>query len=204
MKNSAISSGAPGRANGGFSMVELVVSICVMLVLTAVAVPSLTRSLRVYQLNSAAASVSGMLKFTRFEAVRRNQQINFLALRRGAGWVVGTDSNANGAIDTVERQQSVSGYVTLLPAGGPVPPANAITAADGALTPVSGANGSVTFDARGAIRQGIGGPVANSVYVFYIGNANDPGDGYRAVVLLPSGSTQVWSAPSGGPWRQVS
>ena len=192
----------PGSA--GFSMVELVFSISVMLVLTAIAVPSLTHSLRAYQLNSAAASVSDMLKFTRFEAVRRNKQINFLALASGAGWVVGTDSNASGAIDPVEKQQSISGYVTLLPAGGPVPPPNAITAADGALTPVSGANGSITFDARGAIRQGIGGPVANSVYVFYVGNANDPGAGYRAVVLLPSGSTQIWSAPSGGPWRQVS
>lgn len=201
MSKSATS--APGRANGGFSLVELVASVCVMLVLTAVAVPSLMRSLRAYQLNSAAASVSDMLKFARFEAVRRNKQINFLALQRGAGWVVGTDSNANGAIDPVEKQQSISGYVTLLPAGGPVPSANAITAADGALTPLSGTNSSVTFDARGAIRQGIGGPVANSVYVFYIGNANDPGAGYRAVVLLPSGSTQIWSAPTGGPWRQV-
>ena len=72
------------------------------------------------------------------------------------------------------------------------------------LAAMSGANGSITFDARGAIRQGIGGPVANSVYVFYVGNANGPEAGYRAVVLLPSGSTQIWSAPSGGPWRQVS
>jgi hypothetical protein len=185
-------------------MVELVVSISVMLVLTAVAVPSLMRSLRVYQLNSAAASVSDMLKFTRFEAVRRNTQLNFLALANGSGgWVVGTDSNSNGRIDPTEKQQSILGYATLLPAGGGVPPSNAITAADGALTPLSGTNSSVTFDARGAIRQGIGGAVASNVYVFYIGKANDPDPGYRAVVLLPSGSTQIWTAPSGGPWHQV-
>jgi hypothetical protein len=41
------------------------------------------------------------------------------------------------------------------------------------------------------------------MYVFYVGNANDPDSGYRAVVLLPSGSTQIWTAPSGGPWRKV-
>jgi type II secretory pathway pseudopilin PulG len=181
----------------------MVVSICVMLVLTAIAVPSLMRSIRAYQLNSAAASVSDMLKFTRFEAVRMNKEINLLALASGPGWIVGTDSNANGAIDPTEKQQAILGYATLLSAGGPVPPPNAITAADGALTPLSGANSSVTFDARGAIRQGIGGAVANGVYVFYIGNANDPGPGYRAVVLLPSGSTQIWTAPNGGPWRQV-
>lgn len=205
MIKSATPSGTRRSATAGFSMVELVVSICLMLVLTAIAVPSLMRSLRAYQLNSAAASVSDMLKFTRFEAVRRNTQINFLALASGTGWLVGTDSNNNAALDPAEKQQSIAGFPTLLPAGGPVPPPNAISAALGgaALTPLSGANNSVTFDARGAIRQGIGGQVSNSVYVFYVGNPNDPDSGYRAVVLLPSGGTQTWTAPSGGPWRRV-
>lgn len=185
-------------------MLELVVSITVMLILTALAVPSLMRSMRAYQLNSAAASVSDMLKFTRFEAVRRNTQINFLMQANGPGWFVGTDSNNNGVLDPTEKQQPIAGFPTLLPAGT-APPPNAIQAALGgaALATVSGANGAVTFDARGAVRQGIGGAIANSPYVFYVGNATDPDSGYRAVVLLPSGSTQTWTAPAGGPWRQV-
>jgi type IV fimbrial biogenesis protein FimT len=191
-------------ANAGFSMVELVVSIGVMLVLTAVAIPSLMRSLRTYQLNGAAARVSDMLKFTRFEAVRRNKQINFLAQASGAGWLVGTDSNNNGTLDPIEKQQSITGYPTLLPSGV-APPPNAISASLGgaALTPLSGNNAAVTFDARGAIRLGIGGGVSNNVYIFYVGNANNPDSGYRAVVLLPSGSVQTWTAPPGGPWRQA-
>ena len=201
---SATRSGTPRRA-AGFSMPELVVSIFVMLVLTALAIPSLVRSLRTYQLNSAAASVSDMLKFTRFEAVRRNTQINFLMLNNGpAGWLVGADSNNSGTFDPTEKQQSISGYPTLLPSGT-APSPNAIQAALGgaALTPVFASGSTVTFDARGAIRQGIGGQVSNSVYVFYVGNATDPDSGYRAVVLLPSGGTQTWTAPAGGPWRQV-
>ena len=185
-------------------MVELVVSISVMLVLTALAIPSLMRSVRAYQLNSAAASVSDMLKFTRFEAVRRNTQISFLMQASGPGWLVGTDSNNNGVFDPAEKQQMVAGFPTLLP-GGTAPPPNAIQAALGgaALTTLSGANGTVTFDARGAVRQAIGGAIANNPYVFYIGNATDPDSGYRAVVLIPSGGVQVWTAPQGGPWRQV-
>lgn len=201
---SATSSGTPRRATAGFSMLELVVSITVMLILTALAIPSLMRSMRSYQLNSAAASVSDMLKFTRFEAVRRNTQINFLMQANGPGWFVGTDSNNNGVLDPTEKQQSVAGFPTLLPAGT-APPPNAIQAALGgaALTTLSGANGTVTFDARGAVRQGIGAGIATNPYVFYVGNATDPDSGYRAVVLLPSGSTQTWTAPAGGPWRQV-
>jgi len=38
----------------GFSMVELAVSMTVLLILTAIAIPSLMRSFRTYQLNDAA------------------------------------------------------------------------------------------------------------------------------------------------------
>ena len=185
-------------------MVELVMSICVMLILTALAIPSLMRSMRTYQLNNAAASVSDMLKFTRFEAVRRNTQISFLTQANGPGWFVGTDSNNNGTLDPTERQQSIAGYPTLLPSGI-APPPNAIQAALGgaALTTLYGANGTVTFDARGAVRPQINGALATTPSVIYIGNANDPDSGYRAVILLPSGSVQIWTAPSGGPWRKV-
>lgn len=204
---SATRSRTPRRATAGFSMVELVVSIGIMLVLTALAIPSLVHSLHAYQLNSAAASVSDMLKFTRFEAVRRNKQINLQFTQNGLSWIVWTDSfvvGNGGPIDPRDKQQVIAGYPTLLPSGT-APPPGAISAALGGITPIplSGNNGSVTFDARGAVRQAIGGALAGSPYVFYVGNANDTDSGYRAVVLLPSGSTQTWTAPSGGPWRQV-
>lgn len=204
MVKKATRSATPQSATAGFSMVELVVSISVMLVLTALAIPSLVRSLRAYQLNSAAASVSDMLKFTRFEAVRRNIQLNFLLQANGPGWLLGTDSNNNGTLEPTEKQQSIAGYPTLLPAGvAPSPTAIRAALGGATLTTLSGANGTVTFDARGAIRLGIGGLVSNRTYIFYVGNATDSDSGYRAVVLLPSGSTQTWTAGAGGPWRQV-
>lgn len=182
-------------------MVELVVSLCLMVILTAIAVPSLVRSLRAYQLNATATGLSDMLKFTRFEAVRRNTPVNLQVQASGTAWVVWTDSINNGTLDPTEKQQLIQGFTTLLPSGA-VPPPNAITAAlGGALTTLSGANNSVTFDARGAIR--LGGNVAANFFVFYIGSPNDPGQGFRAVILLPSGSTQIWSAPDGGPWKKI-
>ena len=146
-------------------MVELAVSLTVLLILTAIAIPSLMRSLRTYQLNDAAARLSDMLKFTRFEAVRRNTQVNFL----------------------------------ILPSGTPPSPAS-ILAKLGATSSLdaskSGAAGILTFDARGAVS-----PLA--AYVLYLGSANSPEFGYRAVILLPSGATQIWTAPSGGTWQRI-
>ncbi len=205
LARSAHRSGTRRSAVAGFSIVELVVSLSIMLILTAIAVPSLMRSLRAYQLNDAAGRLSDMLKFTRFEAVRRNTQVNFLMQASGTGWLVGTDSNNNGALDPIEKQQLIAGYATLLPAGvAPTPTAIRAALRGAALTTLSGANGAVTFDARGAIRLGINGAISPNAYVFYVGNANDTDAGYRAVVLLPSGSTQTWTAPSGGPWQRVS
>jgi Tfp pilus assembly protein FimT len=184
-------------------MVELAVSLTVLLILTAIAIPSLMYSFRTYQLNDAAARASDMLKFTRFEAVRRNKQVCFLMQTSGTGWIIGTDSNCSGTFDASEKQQVIAGFATLLASGVAPSPSAISTALGGAsLTTKSGSNGSITFDARGAIR--VGGNVSNTIFVFYIGSTTDPEFGYRAVVLVPSGNIQIWTAPAGGPWQQIS
>jgi type II secretory pathway pseudopilin PulG len=198
--------------SGGFSMVELAVSLTVLLILTAIAIPSLMRSFRTYQLNDAAARLSDMLKFTRFEAVRRNS-LEYFDFNNPSGpdWVVWTTSSSSSTSPlATEKQILINGFATLLPTGGsPGPPspgaiATALNVSVASLNAntLSGSSGTVTFDARGAIR--VGGSISSSVFVFYIGSATNPELGYRAVIQLPSGSTQIWTAPSGGPWQQVS
>ena len=194
----------------GFSMVEMAVSLTVLMILTAIAIPSLMRSFRTYQLNDAAARLSDMLKFTRFEAVRRNS-LEYFKINNpsGTGWVVWTTSSGSNTSPLVtEKQLLITGIVTLLPAGGsPGPPSSSsITAVlclvaspcpVTTLTTLSGANNSVSFDARGAVS-----PLAADV--FYLGSATNPEFGYRAVILLPSGATQIWTAPAGGTWQRLS
>jgi len=63
------------------------------------------------------------------------------------------------------------------------------------LTSVPLPTGAVAFDHRGALT-----PAA--VNVLYIGNVAFPDLGYRAVVLLPSGSVQIWTSASGN-WQQT-
>jgi type IV fimbrial biogenesis protein FimT len=183
---------------GGFSMVEMAISMTVLLILTAIAVPSLMRSFRAYQLNDAAARLSDMLKFTRFEAVRRNKPVCFLMQQSGSTWTLGTDSTCSGTFDTNGRQQLIGGFASILPAGAP--PSNASILAtlgpSSTLTTLSSTPASVTFDARGAVRS-------LTADIFYVGSASNPEFGYRAVILLPSGATQIWTAPSGGSWTRV-
>jgi Tfp pilus assembly protein FimT len=197
-------SGRRRSHSSGFSIVEMAVSLTVLLILTAIAIPSLMYSFRTYQLNDAATRVSDMLKFTRYEAVRRNTQVNFLLKQSPPNWIVGTDSNGSGSLSPGETQQVITSFATIL-TSAPTP-TTAITTklGVGSLSLVSADGSTITFDARGAVRVSKGGAVSSAVYVLYIGNATDPEFGYRAVILVPSGNIQIWTAPAGGPWQQVS
>src|ERR1700736_5367511 len=139
--------------SSGFSMVELAVSMTVLLILTAIAIPSLMRSFRTYQLNDAASRLSDILKFTRFEAVRRNTTVPLQIQQFGNDWSVWADSDKDGILDPTEKQILITGVVTLLPSATP-PSSASILAKLGATTSLdaskSGAAGSLTFDARGA------------------------------------------------------
>jgi len=189
------------RGSRGFSLTELVVTIAIILILTGMAIPSLMRAYEAYRYNNAASGVAGVLKLTRFEAIRRNQQVKCQIQQSGTDWIIWADTTPNGAADPSEPQYLLTGSVSVLSGSG-LPSSSAIATSVGALGLTALASGNIViFDARGAvILPGTQPPV----YVVYIGNAARPDLGYRAVVLLPSGVVHVWTAPSTGPWQQVS
>lgn len=189
----------------GFSLVELAVSLTVILIISAVAIPVIVRTLRVYQLNSTASQLSGMLKFTRFEAIRKNSNVRCQIVQSGSDWLVWADSNGNGVRDGAEPAMVVTGSDTLLPAASVPSPAPIIASLGPGIsafswTVLSGANSSVTYDNRGAVFHT--GTV--TVYALYLGSAGGSRVGYRAIVILPSGAIQVWTATVGGTWQRVS
>jgi type IV fimbrial biogenesis protein FimT len=189
----------------GFTIVELVIVLAVIMIVTAISVPSFLRIIRIYRLNDAATQVAGIMKFTRYEAIRRNVgpglgvggALRTQILQGAAGTNIFTDSNYSGTVQSTETQILLTGNVNLVSAATP-PNTAGLAAAVGvaALTNVSITNGTVAFDQRGAVT-----PAA--VNVLYIGNPAVPNLGYRAVVLLPSGSVQIWATDSSGIWSQL-
>jgi prepilin-type N-terminal cleavage/methylation domain-containing protein len=187
------------RRDRGFSMTELAVSLAIVLVLSAIAIPSMIYSYRVYKWNDSAARIASLLKFTRFEAVRKNRPVSCQILAvNSTDWRLWADTNNNNTADPGEMQYLVTGELTLLPAGTPPPPTDIQNALGSVvLTPASNSSGSITFDHRGAVSPSL-------TYVLYIGSPTNPEFGYRAVVLLPTGIIQVWTAPAAGPWQRLS
>lgn len=193
---------SPRRSpRNGFSLVELVLSLAVLLVMTSLAIPVVVRSLQSYQLNSSASQLAGLLKFTKFDAIRQNTPVSCQVRQQGSTWRIWADSNGDTVPNGAEPQMIIGGTFTLLPAAL-VPDPSPIKAALGGgsglpWNVVSGANGSVTYDQRGVIDN-------LTVYVLYIGSSTNPDIGYRAIVTLPSGAVQVWASSSSGNWWRVS
>jgi len=186
----------------GFTVLELLVVMTVIVVVSAVALPSFLQAYRTYQLDDAASQVADVLKFTRYEAIRLNvtaaAPLAARTLQTAAGINVYTDNNNSATLQVTEKQVLFSRNVTLVGAG--VPPNTAGLAGNvgvAALTNVALNNGAVAFDQRGAV-------VPAAVSVFYIGNTSLPALGNRAVIVLPSGSVQIWSTNAAGVWRQLS
>ena len=191
---------AKRRAGNGFSAIELVVAMAVVLIITGVAMPSITQNLRVYQLNSTAGMVADQLKSSRFDAIRRNTPQTCIIQPSGNGYRMWTDAKGTGVWVNTDKTTPLTGSATLVPVGN-VPVAGQMASAIGvtATTAISGISGQVTltFDTRGSVRNN------NLVNVLYVGYPNNPNWGYRAVVIFPSGSVQVWSPNGSGSWNQV-
>jgi|ERR1700688_326222 type IV fimbrial biogenesis protein FimT len=198
---------AKSRHARGFSLVELLVVLGIIMVVSGMAVPQVVATLRSYQVTSAAYQVADAIKFSRFEAIRRNTTTSFLASPLGTRWAVGTDSNGNTTLDVSERQYDMSGNMTLLTAAA-VPTSGTLAAAlnVGAVTVLSGnaAVKAIAFDPRGAVNFAASAGGVATVYVFYVGPAFQSTQDYRAVVVMPSGLTQVWTGNALTAWRQLS
>ena len=186
----------------GYSIVELLISLGIISIFSALAAPRLIGTYRSYQMDDAASQVAAQIKFTRYEAIRRNNVTLCLnsaqAAQGGLLTMYTRDIKApNDNVQTNERQiVFAANALATLAAAAAVPNSGSLAAVvnAGALTTVAPANGSITFDGRGAKTAPAGGSV------YWVGNAVY---GWRAVTVLPSGSVQVWSTAT-GTWRQLS
>jgi Tfp pilus assembly protein FimT len=183
----------------GVGLVEIMVVMAIILIVSVIALPNFIKTMRISKLNDGATQVSNIIKLTRFEAIRRNKTISCIVSQSSStSTQVWTDSNASGTFTPTENTTFITGSANLV-ASGSVPGTANLAAAIGTnvvLTPVSLSGGTYTFDQRGATSPA-------GVYVSYLTYAGQPTLGYRAVVVLPSGSMQTWSRDSNGNWTQL-
>lgn len=190
------------KRQAGFSLTELIVALLVAMILMAIGLPAFLRAYRAYELNRSASQVGDILRLTRYEAIRLNTQVQCVVQATGSippttdVWV---DTNGNGTLDPTEKMFLLGPAGNLVDGGG-VPGTSAlITAAVGTavtLAPSPTASG-VWFDARGAVTP------PSAVILYYLRSSLAPNAGYRAVLLMPAGSIQIWTSDTMGNWEQL-
>lgn len=173
----------------GFSLVELLIVTVVILVVLAIVTPSILRTMATYRLNSTAVNVANMLQRARYEAIKKDTIVRC----RGNVTTVWVDLNNNGVPDPSEPQFLLPPDIQWVNPGGTVPDSTSMN-----LGPTQQPAGVIAFDSRGAVNFGAAAP---AVYVMYLGYANNPDYGYKAISLQPLGRTKVWAASANGRWH---
>ena len=173
-------------AQAGFTLVELMVTVAVLAVLMAIAVPSFTDYTRSQTLSARASALHQDMTLARAEAVKL--QLNVELDAKGGdwtkGWTVYADANANGKQDKGEpslhdQEAFDSGYVM-----------KGANGSDGS------AKGGIAFNRRGAV---VGGNGANFLMCAPGWNKSNDQGFARNMRVLPSGRSEVGKGKGGGP-----
>jgi len=163
--------------NRGFSLIELMIAITIVVLLILMALPSYSQWLTNTRIRNAAESIHNGLQFARNEAVQRNTTVRFELGASGADWAVcllpsGKTSCADAGVPAPLQSFNAAGGAGAVVIGTQTDTQYANGKFDIALT--SGAGG-VTFNA-------LGRPVGYSVASFVRVDASSAQSGTRRLV----------------------
>ena len=208
-KRSAMRSIGRRRATG-FSLLELLIVMAIILVVSAIATPTILNAIYNVRLRSGASSIAGVLQSARMQAIRSNRfcsvrGVNAATLVNnatavyadwiGAGAVYGSGNNAWDSGETIVQ----------LPAGvvpdatGANPAFNGVALLGGTFTPV-GKGVVPTFNARGlpcvmagAVCNNLNPLNGQTVNFLYFLRLNTPvGVQWAAVSVTSAGRVRTW------------
>ena len=200
------------RNDAGFSAVELLIVVAMILCLTAVALPNLMHSVASLRCRLTMTSFSGLVQECRSYAIKTNKVVSVHFAKSGGETIAYIeDANLPAALGSAmdSKQMAIGQGVSMVtsPTGANAPPVLTGTVMWGEGTPSSG---DVSFNSRGLPCYwntantpptcDLTDPSGDAGYVYYFTYQPPLGqNGWSALSVSPAGRIKVWTA-SGNSW----
>jgi Tfp pilus assembly protein FimT len=196
----------------GFSLVELIIVVAMIMILAAIFVPRLLNTVSDINLRYAATNISGLLQSARMQGVRKNTfytvQPTTLSTG-GTGYYAHVQGGSYAVGDPLLPLGSrITAYIGL---GSGAP--NESTFASGtssnglSFAPNAGPD-APSFNARGLPCIGVPATgacplVPGQGFVIFLSKSAPTGNvSWASVAITPSGHIQIWTSDSAGNWVQ--
>lgn len=187
------------RGESGFSLIELIVVITIILIVSAIAVPTLINTVADVRLRSSASTLQGQVQLLRMRAVNDNKPYRLKMATQAGTLMAYLDLNANDSYDGAEPAVGLAKDVTVATSGNPTMPSTTLNTT-GWINPATSAT-NLWFNARGLPCDGVGACNAPKGYIYFLSQARNMGTtAWAAVSVTPAGRVRVWRW-TGSAWQ---
>jgi len=100
----------------GFTLVELMVTVAVVIILSIIAIPSWTALIRDNSMSVAVNQVQSIYQLTRSEALKRNEEVTLTSSNNRLTWTL--TNQVSGADSTIKTISLATDQVSIVPSAG--------------------------------------------------------------------------------------
>jgi len=215
----------PQQEKRGFSLLELLICLVVMMVVTVAAFPTISKTMQAIRLQSSAQDVGTLAERARILAVKNNTTYSIVFATINGVQIACIDTNYDGTCGAAEPQVALAKNVSLVTDGsgpspnqitcGPVGTGNCPQGFTGLNYQPQGPTAFVSYNDRGLPCIGpvptnepvgtrcdelVNGNPTGFLYKFVYVGGNSPT--YAAISITPTGLVSEWLNSGGANWGE--